>query len=60
MPVFDTVAVNHTVWSAEPLAVTQERPGTVNSRCISRWPDDDFLCWSIRQKDAEIVVEYDV
>ena len=44
----------------EPLVVRCTVPIRVNSRLTSTWLDDDFLCWSSRQKDAEIVVEYDV
>ena len=44
----------------EPFAVHFTVPIVVNLRLASTWLDDDFLCWSSRQKDAEIVVEYDV
>jgi len=44
----------------EPLVVHCTAPIRVNSRPTSTRLDDDFLCWSSRQKDAEIVVEYDV
>lgn len=44
----------------EPPAVYFTVPIWVNSQLTSTWLDDDFLCWSSRQKDAEIVVEYDV
>ncbi len=59
MPVFESLDTNPTDWP-EPLAVTCTIPIRVSSRLTAAWPDDDFLCWSSRQKDAEIVVEYDV
>ena len=44
----------------EPLVVHCTIPIRADSRLTSTSLDDDFLCWSSRQKDAEIVVEYDV
>ena len=59
MPVFQPLDANPTDWP-EPLAVNCTITVNVNSRLTSEWLDEDFLCWSSRQKDAEIVVEYDV
>ena len=59
MPVFESFTANPCDCS-EPLAVTCTIQLTVNLRLISTWLDKDFLCWSRRQKDAEIVIEYDV
>lgn len=44
----------------EPLTVTCTFPNRVDSQLVAAWLDGDFLCWSRRQIDAEIVVEYDV
>ncbi|MEJ7595562.1 MAG: hypothetical protein WKF77_28950 [Planctomycetaceae bacterium] len=59
MPLIDSLDANQTDWP-EPLTVTCTIPIIVNSQLSSTWPEDDFLCWSSRQKDAEIIVEYDV
>ena len=59
MPLIDSLDANQIDWP-EPVTVTCTIPINVNSRLSSTWPDDDFLCWSSRQKDAEIIVEYDV
>ncbi|MBC7967371.1 MAG: hypothetical protein H7Z17_15760 [Fuerstia sp.] len=59
MPVFEALDVNPADWP-EPFTVTCTIPIRVNSRLTSAWLEDDFLCWSRRQKDAEIIVEYDV
>ena len=59
MTVFQPLDANSADWP-EPLAVNCTITVRVTSRLTSEWLDEDFLCWSSRQKDAEIVVEYDV
>ena len=59
MPVFEALDINSGALP-EPITVTYTIEIQVNTRLTSSWLDDDFLCWSRRQKDAEIVAEYDV
>jgi hypothetical protein len=59
MPVFEAPDSITASWP-ETFTVTSTIPNRVDSRLTSAWRDDDFLCWSSRQKDAEIIVEYDV
>jgi hypothetical protein len=59
MSVFEALDVDPADWP-EPFTVTCTIPVQVISRLTCAWLDDDFLSWSRRQKDAEIIVEYDV
>ncbi len=60
MPALDTTATDQTDWS-EPHTTTVTVPYAFESRFTSaaQFDEDDFLTWSSRQKDAEIIAEYD-
>lgn len=60
MPALDAVDTDQTDWSG-PLTNTSTLSLEAKARfSVSTWLEDDFLTWSIRQKDAEIIMDYDV
>ncbi len=58
MPVFDFAASDQADWSELP-ALTSTNPNVGDCRITANWLDDDFLQWSRRQTEAEIVPESD-
>lgn len=58
MPMSDSAVSDQADWSDLP-ALTCTNPNVDHSRITANWLDDDFLQWSRRQSEAEIVPESD-